>query len=191
MECREPLTTKAPVVADASLPSKVPEPITSWRDVQRQRQQQYMRGHNPKPKPPPKTETKIPLPIPKNLVLMSLIESMMFSFADDLDQDGYASGDDDEYVRASMKIMGSSSGTYVVRADAGLTVYDKPIDDENVMRRLIAPKEIRHLVKGQKVQILAYEDGVATVARGAGYIPVKNSMELVKGTSVIDGDISY
>ena len=78
---------------------------------------------------------------------------MMYSFANDLDQDGYESGDDDEYVRASMKIMGSTSGTYVVRAEAGLTVYDKPTDDNNVMRRLIAPKEIKHLVKGQAVQI--------------------------------------
>ena len=185
MECREPLSTIVPT-ADAPPPVKAPEPITGWRDIQKRRQQQnrnqFHNNSNPTTKPqPPKPPTKIPLPKPKNLVLLSLIESMMYSFANDLDQDGYESGDDDEYVRASMKIMGSTSGTYVVRAEAGLTVYDKPTDDNNVMRRLIAPKEIKHLVKGQTVQILSYDDGLATVARGAGYIHVKSGMDLVKG----------
>ena len=195
----------------------------------------------------------IPLPTPKNLVLMSLIESMMQSYMkeelhimegaaggdggganrygdggiyEDSKQNievsastdeveggssngsgssnsgGYQIGDDDEFVRDSMRIMNSSCGTYVVRAKEGLIVYDKPPNGSSSsgsgggvdgfaesglaslasrMGLLSTPKEVRKLKYGQKVQILSFENRVATVARNAGYIPVQNSNQLVKG----------
>ena len=72
-----------------------------------------------------------PLPIPRNQVLMSLIESVQNRCASNNESSGYESGDDDNLVRESLKIMGSSSGTYVVRDKMGLEVYDtKPLEDE-------------------------------------------------------------
>jgi hypothetical protein len=129
---------------------------------------------------------RISLQSPKNIVLISLIESIQkMSASKTLNSDGYESGDDDELVQESLRIVGSSSGTYVVRAKEGLIVYDKK-HNKNVRTDIFLDisnkrKEIRRLVHGQTVQISTLEDSVASVARGVGFINVERSSDLVRG----------
>jgi hypothetical protein len=117
------------------------------------------------------------LPAPRNHVLMCLIEAVQGQAPQ---KDGYESGDDDELVLRGMKVLGSSSGTYVVREKAGLKVYASstpihPTEEEGTI--------VTTLQYGQTVQINLYETKIATVARGGGYILVNDSSQLVKGKS--------
>jgi hypothetical protein len=132
--------------------------------------------------PPRRPQTgTVSLPMPRNHVLMCLIEAVQDGTSDK--KDGYESGDDDELVLRGIQVMGSSSGTYVVKETAGLKVYptNAPIypnqqDEENVMT----------LQYGQTVQIFLFENRIATVARGGGYILTGNSSQLVKVSEVTD-----
>jgi hypothetical protein len=128
----------------------------------------------------PQTGT-VRLPMPRNHVLMCLIEAVQDGTSDK--KDGYESGDDDELVLRGIQVMGSSSGTYVVKEMAGLKVHpaNAPIypnqqDEDNVMT----------LQYGQTVQIFLFENRIATVARGGGYILISNSSQLVKVSEVTD-----
>jgi Zinc finger, C3HC4 type (RING finger) len=188
MECREPLKRAFPKQKVA--PPKLEE-ILGWRDIQRNRQQQNQRRLRaqsdvltPEKAHQATAETSITLPTPRNLVLVSLIESAMLAHKDELSNDdkGYESGDDDEFVRQSIQVVGSTCGTYVVRDVDGITVYDQPTKQtEEGSDEDGQPKEVRKLVCGQTVQILSLEDGVATVGRGGGYIHIGRSKQLVKG----------
>lgn len=133
--------------------------------------------------PPRRQQTEtISLPMPRNHVLMYLIEAVQEGSTADKPE-GYESGDDDELVLRGIRVMGGSSGTYVVKEKAGLKVYptNAPIypnheDEDNVMT----------LQYGQTVQIFLFENRIATVARGGGYILIDNSSQLVKISEVTD-----
>jgi hypothetical protein len=98
-------------------------------------------------------------------------------------EDGYESGDDDELVLQGLRVMGSSSGTYVVREKEGLTVCPLKKNEKQFLKITKAnkPDQGYQLVYGQTVQIFLFENGIATVARGAGFILADNSSQLVKG----------
>ncbi|KAL3945891.1 MAG: hypothetical protein SGBAC_000042 [Bacillariaceae sp.] len=149
---------------------------------------QESRGHSRSPYQPPRPQQSlqiVPLPIPRNHVLMCLIEAV---HAESREDDGYQSGDDDELVLRGIKVMGSSSGTYIVREPAGLKVYrsNSPIYPSG-------PEEnsVLTLHHGQTVQIFLFENRIATVARGGGYILVDNSSQLVKIAEVTDPACKY
>jgi hypothetical protein len=138
--------------------------------------------------PPPPTSVerpeKIPLPIPNNHVLMCLIDAVQKSSIGEIDnKDGYESGDDDELVLHGMKVMRSSSGTYVVREKVGLKVCPMKSKKSRFFCRIRRREEddANILEYGQTVQITFYETGIVTIGRGAGYILVDNSSQLVKG----------
>jgi hypothetical protein len=124
---------------------------------------------------------KVPIPIAKNHVLMSLVEAALQNgAAGTIDSGGYGSGDDDEIVLRGIRVLGSSAGTYTVRKENGLQVYDqKPSKGSTTVE--ITGRCLRTLKYGQTVQIARFENNIATIARGAGYIPTETSSELVKG----------
>lgn len=124
-------------------------------------------------------DKKIPLPIPKNHVLMCLIDAAQQISESEKKEDGYESGEDDELVLRGMKVLGSSSGTYIVREPKGLKVYPFPPKKNDGIATKSAVKTLKF---GQTVQIFRFENKIATVARGAGYILVDNSSQLTKGT---------
>jgi hypothetical protein len=114
---------------------------------------------------------------------MCLIDAVQKSSIGEIDKDGYESGDDDELVLHGMKVMRSSSGTYVVRVKAGLKVCPMKSRKKTFFCGIGRREEddARILEYGQTVQITFYENGIATIGRGAGYILVDNSSQLVKG----------
>jgi hypothetical protein len=114
---------------------------------------------------------------------MCLLEAVQKSSANDPEKDGYESGDDDELVLHGMKVMGSSSGTYVVREKSGLKVYPMKCRKSMLFcnSKEEEEEETRVLVYGQTVQVFLYENGIATIARGVGHILVDNNSQLVKG----------
>lgn len=202
MECRKPLTsavlppqlpllTDPPGVSSRQYPATPPRPTSlpraslaggtpsRFRESRTRSRSPYQ---PPKPQPPMQT---IDLPIPRNHVLMCLIEAV---HAESREDEGYQSGDDDELVLRGIKVMGSSSGTYIVREPAGLKVYpsNSPIYPSG-------PKEnsVMTLQYGQTVQIFLFENKIATVARGGGYILVDNSSQLVKIAEVTDPACKY
>ena len=213
MECTEPLTKtfksstptlppgqhrkvyqQEPVVVKGFQQRKASRPQYNSRSTLSFAPQMQFKGDTTTTDATPKTKTlEVPLPTPKNLVLISLIESMRCRYTEEGKEDSKqtdsidGSGDDDELVvRDSMKFLNSSCGTYVVRAKEGLIVYDKPPKNNNdgkSIKKFVsrAPKQVKTLKYGQKVQILSFENCVATVARNAGFIPVKNMSQLVKG----------
>lgn len=137
-------------------------------------------GLSPRPIPAhgPLSQT-VPVPVPKNHVLMCLIDAAQKSTEKDRDDEGYESGEDDELVLRGMKVLGSTSGTYVVREKKGLIVYPFPPKNGAAIPNKAGAKTLKY---GQSVQIFRYENKIATVARGAGYILVDNTSQLVKGS---------
>jgi hypothetical protein len=119
---------------------------------------------------------------------MCLIETVQTSSIGAIDRDGYGyeSGDDDELVRHGIKVIGSSSGTYVVREKAGLKVRPNKSRKQKIFCRIGGmggeEYDFKTLKYGQTVQISRFENGIGTIARGAGYILVDNSSQLAKGT---------
>ena len=112
---------------------------------------------------------------------MCLIDAVQKSSEKGVTNEGYESGDDDEPVLRGMKFLGSSSGTYVVRERQGLLVYPKPPKDG---KDVPEGANVRTLKFGQTVQIFLFENKIATVARGEGYILVDDVSQLVKGAFV-------
>jgi hypothetical protein len=183
MECRTPLYTKVEKeVQESSVDvySPLGHAPRSRASAIRSSYRNSGAGSTSSPSGRPVYE-KIPLPIPKNHVLMCLMDAVQKSSEKELDTDGYESGQDDELVLRGMKVMGSSSGTYTVRERKGLTVHPvRPKANKN------KPKGagITTLKYGQTVQIFLFENKIATIARGAGYILVDHASQLVKGTFV-------
>lgn len=168
MECRTPLLMKVRVgIKDDPTPDSA-------------RRYNHARGLSPDPV---SAYEKISLPIPKNHVLMCLMEAAQQISENDNQEDGYESGEDDELVLRGMKVLGSSSGTYSVREPKGLKVYPFPPKKNDTMPTKSAVKTLKF---GQTVQISRFENKIATVARGAGYILVDNSSQLTKVGEVTD-----
>lgn len=95
-----------------------------------------------------------------------------------METDGYESGDDDEMVLRGMKVLGSSSGTYTVVERNGLIVYPKYPKSSKATPKSTGVKTLQY---GQTVQITLFENKIASIARGAGYILVDDHAQLVKG----------
>jgi hypothetical protein len=115
---------------------------------------------------------------------MCLIEATQNSKNEKETQDGYESGDDDELVLQGLQVMGSSSGTYVVKEKDGLVVHPLRKGKKEFLETTKAnsdPGQGYHLKYGQTVQIFLFENGIATVARGAGFIFADSRSQLVKG----------
>lgn len=191
MECRSPLSIDiAAVAAPPQQFSLTPDPysrngFSPRRPVARAgTMRSSFRSNSSTPLTPPLPhrpevqEKKRNLPIPKNHVLMCLIDAVQTRSTGEIKNEGYESGDDDEMVLQGMKVMGSSSGTYCVREPKGLIVH--PIPPKHKDCEPIGDN-ITTLQYGQTVQIFMFENRIATVARGAGYILVDNDSQLVKG----------
>jgi hypothetical protein len=154
----------------------------------------------------------IALPIPKNVVLLAMMEAaqrqsqMQESEADESENSslGHAVDDDDEEqfdlnrIISGMATLSGPCGTYAVRERHGLAVVSSDprrkqhVDEEkksaDVERELFQTSPLRNhkepfsLEYGQTVQIVDFEDGVAKLARGHGFIVANSSSQLVKGT---------
>jgi len=99
-------------------------------------------------------------------------------------------------IISGMVAFSGPCGTYSVAADDGVLV--QPNDPRSDEKKCCEPgdedrshvslqpdlplEEPFTLQRGQTVQVVAFEDGVAKLARGAGYI-LASSSQLVKGTS--------
>lgn len=149
------------------------------------------------------------LPTPKNHVLLCLMESVEGELGSSpskgvknivVDEGGYQSGDDDELVTVSMKVMGNSSGTYMVREKNGLKLYrfiPKKSWGGNLKNKMLGASEKSagqrsykkniELKQGQIVQVIHFINNIATLTRGLGYIVVEDSSQLVKGEFVCHG----
>ena len=158
----------------------------------------------------PSAMTQVFYPIPKNVVLISMMEVAerqareQRALLDETDGSMEANDDDDEEYDLNRIISGMATisgpcGTYAVKEPEGLALHSSDPaeiceieDDDDVNlephRQLAVTAsddsvEVKHpslLEKGQTVQVVAFENGVAKLARGAGYI-IANSNQLVKG----------
>lgn len=154
----------------------------------------------------------IALPLPKNLVLMSMMEAAESQTRiqeeeeedcinpERMSNDEVANeddNDDDEYdsnkIISGIVSFSGPCGTYVVRDANGLAVL--PCHPEKGCQQLDTDREHRlnsegriepfTIFQGQTVQVVNFNDGVAKLARGAGFI-VASSSQLVKGELGLD-----
>lgn len=167
-------------------------PLTPYRN----NNARYSRYSPPAPPSPIKAPEPIPLPIPKNVVLLALLEaaerqsmmaaSVMDISQDDIEDDISGQGEEDggelKRIIAGMESLAGSCGTYAVREEEGLAVL--PHDPRKRHHEQVRdPAEYRDpfvIEKGQTVQVVVVENGVAQLARGMGYI-VAGESQLVKG----------
>jgi hypothetical protein len=149
------------------------------------------------------------LPIPKNLVLMSMMEAALrqvsvvvrdraMNSQKDFDEESTISSnlldeedEDEEYnldkIISGLATLSGPCGTYAVKADNELCVV--PLDPRRKTSKS-TDEEKKHdeinvelpfaLHAGQTLQVVNFEDGVAKLARGAGYV-VASFRQLVKG----------
>jgi hypothetical protein len=202
MECREPLFITAPLGNSTRGPPPPPPLMYSRAGNGRYSPQQYHSTHGSVPPSPP---IQIPLPIPKNVVLISMMEAAARQAKIDTDQveiesNGSMEADDDEdaydlnRIISGMATLSGPCGTYTVRESDDLTVIpdhpnkrNKKAEEE---KKLDGDKEFQVrepilLKKGQTLQIVNFEDGVAKLARGAGYV-VANNSQIAKGKFMAD-----
>lgn len=162
------------------------------------------------PNAAPSPVMSIPLPVPKNVVLIALMEaaerqhkaeSKKLQKEEESEQETDLEEDDEEEYNLDRIISGMSTltgpcGTYVVKEAEGLAVVpndprkrvsvEAPPDTEEKkegsedVKEEPEVKEPFLLAKGQKVQVVSFSDGVAKLARGAGFICATSS-QLVKG----------
>jgi hypothetical protein len=114
------------------------------------------------------------------------------SLVDDDDDDDEEQFDLNRII-SGMATLSGPCGTYAVREKEGLAVMSSDprrkqhVDEEKKTQDLIHSSPVLKvkdpfaLEYGQTVQIVDFEDGVAKLARGRGFI-VANSSQLVKGT---------
>lgn len=187
MECREPLF----------LPGKKSSPVT-----QTYRSGRYSPASTPQTPVQSLPSNPTPLPIPKNLVLLAMMEAaecqatvQQISSQENKDCDvSESSGEDDQEAFNVDRIIGSIStmsgpcGTYAVVERKGLVALsgdprrqdseessDEKKDDEGSYRE---PRELKY---GQKLQVVDFQDGVAKLARGQGFVPAAGGRRLAKG----------
>jgi hypothetical protein len=168
--------------------------------------------YSPTPSTPPQSafapiaaSVQIPFPIPKNVVLISMMEAAdrqarekESESHDDTNGSMNASDEEEEYdlnrIISGMATLSGPCGTYAVKEPEGLTLIapdprkdsarsDEPRLDVSASEDSIEIKEPNALEKGQTVQVVSFENGVAKLARGTGYI-LANSRQLVKSKSV-------
>ena len=190
MECRTPLFWTPPPRPPTATP------LTPYRN----NNGRYSRYASPAPPSPVKAPEPIPLPVPKNVVLLAMLEaaerqtmmaaSVMDISQDDIDDDASGQGGDEDDVEikriiAGMESLSGACGTYAVREEEGLAVLSHdPRRRNHVQGR--DPAESRDpfmIEKGQTVQVVDIDNGVARLARGMGYI-VAGESQLVKGMSI-------
>lgn len=212
MECREPLFITAAAVAAASKGTSVisggrsttPTPPSQYGGPRNNNGTVVGRHYGNSAPPqftatPPPLPQPIPLPIPKNVVLISLMEAAeRYEVEDTQVEIGVAEPDEDEEedfnldrIIRGMVTLSGPCGTYKVADDHDLAVLPndprkvageekKMADDYEFGKEVI--QEPLPLVRGQSVQVVDFDDGVAKLARGVGYI-VATSRQLVKGES--------
>lgn len=195
MECRTPLFWTPP-------PRPAPTPLTPYRNnnqgIHRYR---YRDPHQPAAPPSPvKPQEPVALPIPKNVVLLAMLEaaerqtmmaaSVMDISQDDIEEDaisGQDEGEEGEVKRiiAGLDTMTGPCGTYAVREEVGLAVL--PQDPRRRSHEQVRdPAESRDpfmIERGQTVQVVDIQNGVAKLARGMGFI-VTGESQLVKGAYI-------
>jgi hypothetical protein len=124
---------------------------------------------------------------------------------DDTNGSMNASDEDEEYdlnrIISGMATLSGPCGTYAVKDLEGLTMiasdpaYAKGESAAAVEPKLdvdvsasadsVEIKELNALEKGQTVQVVSFENGVAVLARGTGYI-LAQPWQLVKSKSVYE-----
>lgn len=173
MECREPLTR-------TRNPPKL-EPVSASRNnvVAKKKKPEVLR-----------------LPTPRNHVLMCLMESVEDELTkENKDETGNESLNEDDLVNVSMKVVGSSSGTYVVRKEEGIKVYQNEEKKTWQLSSVLFSTKINKssnkspigtIGYGKSVQILSFENGIATLARGIGHMVVEKDSDLVKVAELKD-----
>jgi Zinc finger, C3HC4 type (RING finger) len=196
MECREPLFyTVKPV--STPLP-RTPAPSMYGR---------YSPTPSTPPQtafvPHSASTQQIPCSIPKNIVLLSMMEAAerqarekeQLDLLDDTTGSMNACDEDEEYdlnrIIAGMATLSGPCGTYAVKETEGLTIStvdpneDRNYDNEQELHVAASCDSIEisqpcTLERGQTVQVVRFENGIAKLARESGYI-VANSSQLVKG----------
>ena len=207
MECREPLYYTIPksaggnsAAAGLSRASPPPPPGVYPRASGGR--------YSPTPSTPPQPGAGGPLaavtqvfyPIPKNVVLISMMEVAerqareQRALLDETNGSMEAKDDDEEYdlnrIISGLATLSGPCGTYAVKEPEGLALHcsDPTAENDNETRKPPAVSasedsiEVKHpslLEKGQTVQVVTFENGVAKLARGAGYVIAKSS-QLVK-----------
>lgn len=157
---------------------------------------------------PPERPLQIALPIPKNVVLLAMMEAAQrqekeLLLTEESDSSSGSSGacqtddEEEEYdlnrIISGMATLSGPCGTYAVRERQGLAVLstdprkeqrareeEKKTEEEKDKAQQRDPFSLEF---GQTVQLVDFEDGIAKLARGRGYI-VASSAQLVKGTRV-------
>ncbi|GAX13746.1 hypothetical protein FisN_30Lh032 [Fistulifera solaris] len=132
---------------------------------------------------PPTSTT--PLPIPKNLVLMSLMEVAECQSRPSAG-DNAAMEDDEEMYESHPMIHGttalsSSCGTYLVKEPLTVVSWD-PRNTEGEMKNREVDSTV--LMKRQKIQVVDFENGIARLARNAGFVKANKSQLVKVGTPV-------
>lgn len=207
MECREPLYYSLKFDNTSSCRSALPAPSMYSRNGNGER-------YSPTPSTPPQYSSQqfsgpvqVPFPIPKNVVLISMMEAAErqalrgknIEALDDTNGSMNASVEDEEFdlnrIISGMATLSGPCGTYAVKESEGLvlkasdTCEEKPVDELRLnisaSEDSIEITEPSVLVKGQTVQVVSVENGVAKLARGAGYITASPS-QLVKSKSTCD-----
>lgn len=191
MECRTPLFWTPPPRPAAPLTPSYRNNIASQR---------YRYQHqNPAPASPVKPPEPIALPVPKNVVLLAMLEaaerqcmmaaSVMDISQDEIEDDASGEGEDEDAeikrIIAGMESLTGPCGTYAVREEEGLAVLPQDPRRRSHQEQARDPAESRDpfmVEKGQTIQVVDIENGVAKLARGMGYI-VAGGAQLVKGES--------
>ena len=198
MECREPLFLTGIVQPKASA-----TPAVSSHYNNRGR-------YSPQPQTPemsrPGQAEKVMLPIPKNLVLMSMMEAAQRQVRVDQGREAAREDSDDQSTKSSTRneaededeeydldkiisglaTLSGPCGTYAVKADNELCVV--ALDprrrntqvEEDSNHETVNVEPPYPLLAGQTIQVVCFDEGVAKLARGAGYILASHS-QLVKG----------
>jgi hypothetical protein len=197
MECRTSLFMKPPVTNNSNTGngSSTPSSASGWPHLSpstpisprnrstysthRERYHHYQSTPSKKPQP----VELIPLPIPKNLVMIALMEAAerkRLALMDETYESDAEDCDDTNRVIDGIAALSSNSGTYVVRDNQGLAVFERnPYDStlQKVPSYLKPPPMLRY---GQRVQVVGMEnDDVYKLARNEGYI-VAQETQLVK-----------
>lgn len=195
MECRTSLFIKAAStnsnsnVNTPSTSSTRPQPSPSTPISPRNRstysihRERYHHNYQTTPikkqLPPPEP---VPLPIPKNHVLISLMEAAeqrkmaLVDECSDSDIDEY---DDADQVLNAIDVLSSDCGTYVVRHNEGLAIFENNPYDLTLKKVPSYLKPLPMLRYGQKVQVVSIDNGVYKLARNKGYL-IADSAQLVK-----------
>lgn len=207
MECREPLYFTVPKKTVQQGPTSrgrySPTPLTPPQSSMLLHHQQTQ---------------QIPYPIPKNLVLISMMEaaqqqtkaiiqkeeeesrepesSVIENDTEDSDEEEDEEEFDLDRMLTGMATFSGPCGTYAVKDPDGVQVVPifPPAKDVSITEsesgQAIEVREQNTLRQGQTVQIVSYEDEVAKLARGQGYIRASYS-QLVKGTVPSESFVLY